>query len=587
MSYNPKPTRVWSRVQHPCTFTLDVSYNSVFSPLTGKTTSLLEADYYNKLIYKGNILQYKKNTSNLTKSQRYSQICKGMWTNRTKSYATQTQTYTNPNTSNLKQVNFINVPTNGNTTYIPGPYNFNIPAPNGCISDSIKDGGSLLCNTIVNPCTNEVIEVTKVLECYPTSCSDVPGPVIDLCWNSKLDTWYPRQNLTMNNSADKWPEGYKGFVSAVKPDSGFLSLVPVINTDTATLSWTFINNDCIPISSYNIYENGQLIANVPYPTTSYNVLLNCGINDFYVTSVSLTIESEPSNIVSYKINNQVTTTGNISYIGDYTYVTFLTSGTISFTCDTNIQFTLVGGGASGGSYSIYEGGTSAGGGGQILNTSEDIMVTSGNVLSINVGNGGIVPPIDSIGYLGDNTSITGLFSLPVSTDNSLYGGGGGQQEVDYSYKGGGGNGNNTTSRQGGFYFVNSSSIGFGAAGAAGSLTNINALGVISVVTLPSPGGNASNGTAGTGSNGFQGINGTYYGGGGGGGLIYNTSYSGGLGGLGGGGSGANASGISQSPVSGTVNTGGGGGGGFYLPPPATPISPAAGGSGIAIIRFLT
>ena len=84
MSYNPKPTRVWSRVQHPCTFTLDVSYNSVFSPLTGKTTSLLEADYYNKLLYKGNILQYKKNTSNLTKSQRYSQICKGMWTNRTK-----------------------------------------------------------------------------------------------------------------------------------------------------------------------------------------------------------------------------------------------------------------------------------------------------------------------------------------------------------------------------------------------------------------------------------------------------------------------------------------------------------------------
>ena len=65
MSYNPKPTRVWSRVQNPCTFTLDISYNSVFSPLTGKTTSLLEADYYNKLIYKGNILQYKKNTSNL------------------------------------------------------------------------------------------------------------------------------------------------------------------------------------------------------------------------------------------------------------------------------------------------------------------------------------------------------------------------------------------------------------------------------------------------------------------------------------------------------------------------------------------
>ena len=296
MSYNPKPTRVWSRVQHPCTFTLDISYNSVFSPLTGKTTSLLEADYYNKLLNKGNILQYKKNTSNLTKSQRYSQICKGMWTNRTKSFATQTQTYTNPNTSNLKQVNFISVPTNGNTTYIPGPYNFNIPAPNGCTSDSIKDGGSLLCNTIVNPCTNEVIEVTKVLECYPTSCSDVPGPIIDLCWNSKLDTWYPRQNLTMNNSTEKWPEGYKGFVSAVKPYASVLSLLSLIDT-TATLSWTVVNNDCIPISSYNIYENGQLIANVPYPTNTFTYT-NCGVNTFYITSISGTTESEPSNTIT-------------------------------------------------------------------------------------------------------------------------------------------------------------------------------------------------------------------------------------------------------------------------------------------------
>jgi hypothetical protein len=388
----------------------------------------------------------------------------------------------------------------------------------------------------------------------------------------------------MNNSGDKWPEGYKGLVSAISPDVGVLSLVPVINTDTATLSWTFVNNDCIPISSYNIYENGQLIANVPYPTTSYNVLLNCGINDFYVTSVSLTTESEPSNIVSYKTNNQVTTTGNISYIGDYTYVTFLTSGTISFTCNTNIQFTLVGGGASGGTYSVYGCGTTGGGGGQILNTSpnQSIMVTSGNVLSINVGNGGIVPPPDSIGYFGDNTSITGLFSLAVSTDNSRYGGGGGRGLSNYSYNGGGGIGDDITSRPGGVYFVNSSTIGFGSAGAAGSLTNINTSGVISLVSKPIfSGTSAGDGTAGTGSDGFQGINGIYYGGGGGGGL-YNTSYTGGAGGLGGGGSGA--IGTSQSPVPGTANTGGGGGGGSNS---TSPILPAAGGSGIAIIRFLT
>ncbi len=61
MSYNPKPTRVWSRVQHPCTFIVDSSYNSIFDPLTGKTTIPSAAQYYNKLLYKGNILQYKNN----------------------------------------------------------------------------------------------------------------------------------------------------------------------------------------------------------------------------------------------------------------------------------------------------------------------------------------------------------------------------------------------------------------------------------------------------------------------------------------------------------------------------------------------
>ena len=588
MSYNPKPPRVWSRVQNRCTF-VDNSFNTqaydnIFIPLTGKFVSQSEADYQKQQFYKGNVLQYKKNSSNITKTQKYSQICKGAWANRTKSYATQTQTYTNPNIFNLRQVNYTSIPSNGVTTYIPGPFNFNIPAPYGCISNIIKEGGSLLGNTVVNPCTNEILKTTinDGTLCYPNYCSDVPGQIQDLCWNSKLDTFYPRQRYVMPTSGSKWPEGYKGFVSAVSPGAPYLMID--VSGNIATLTWKIIFNDCIPISSFNIYENGQIIANVPYTTTSYNVLLNCSINDFYVTSVSTTIESGPSNVVvSYKISNQFTTTGNISYNGNYTYVTFLTNGTISFTCDRNIQFTLVGGGASGGSYSGFQAGTAAGGGGQILNTSEDIMVIGGNVLTINIGNGGSVPPPLSVGIIGGNTSITGL-SYPFSTNNSLYGGGGGQQEVNYSYKGGGGIGNNITSAVGGSYFQ--SGIGFGSGGAAGSLTNINASGVITLVSLPSPGGTASNGQAGNGSNGFQGIDGTYYGGGGGGGLIWNVSYIGGLGGSGGGGSGANASGTIQLPVSGTANTGGGGGGGFYSTPSLSNL-PAAGGSGIAIIRFLT
>jgi hypothetical protein len=100
----------------------------------------------------------------------------------------------------------------------------------------------------------------------------------------------------MPTSGDKWPEGYKGLVSAVRPYASVLSLLSLINT-TATLNWSVVNNDCIPISSYNIYENGQLIANVPFPTNTFTYT-NCDTNTYYITSISGTTESEPSNTVT-------------------------------------------------------------------------------------------------------------------------------------------------------------------------------------------------------------------------------------------------------------------------------------------------
>lgn len=469
MSYNPRPPRVWSRVQNRCTFTDNNSYNSVYSPLTGKTTSLLEADYYDKLLYKGNILQYKKNTSNLTKSQRYSQICKGMWTNRTKSYATQTQSYTNPNTSNLKQVNFINVPSNGNTTYIPGPFNFNIPSPNGCISDTIKDGGSLLCNTVVNPCTDDVVETTTVLECYPTYCSDVPGAIIDLCWNPKLDTWYPRQNLTMNNSTDKWPEGYKGLVSAVTPVAPNAPYLMIdISGNVATLTWKIIFNVCIPINSFNIYENGQIIANVPYTTTSYNISTNCGNKFFYVTSVSTAFESGPSNTVLFNNIPFTTTGGPVSYTVDSNcnyVVTFTGSGTIIFNNNNSVNYTVTGGGGNGGNGpngnpSNAAGGGGGGGGGgtntgnfvPTANTSYTITVgtstTSSSISSIiisppgtNGNNGNSSTGGGGSGGLGGTPAvIPGQNGQTGQTQQGVSGGAGGAGGAGYNSYGNGGNG---------------------------------------------------------------------------------------------------------------------------------------------------
>ena len=118
---------------------------------------------------KGNILQYKKNSSNLTKNQRYGQIARGLWTNRTKTWASQnvngTAISSNPNTSWLK-----------------------------------REGNVLIGNIIENPYTNVVLKKTFNQECYSTTCSDVPGTSTILCWNDGLQTYYPRNRLTYATS---------------------------------------------------------------------------------------------------------------------------------------------------------------------------------------------------------------------------------------------------------------------------------------------------------------------------------------------------------------------------------------------------
>ena len=142
-NYLPIPPRVWSRVQNPCTYAItDNSYNSIYIPLINETTSLAQANYLEKVQYKGNILQYKGNSSRITKNQKYSQISKGLWANRTKVYATQTQTYTNPNTIGLARVNYTNIPFPnqivGSPNNISGPFQYGIPNPFDCSTNTIQ-----------------------------------------------------------------------------------------------------------------------------------------------------------------------------------------------------------------------------------------------------------------------------------------------------------------------------------------------------------------------------------------------------------------------------------------------------------------
>jgi hypothetical protein len=221
-NYNPDPARAWSRVQSLCTY-VDPSnnYSSVFIPLTGQTVSQAQADYEDKLQYKGNVLQYKGNSARLTKSQNYSQLAKGSGPNRTKVYATQSQTYSNPNTTGLLKVGYetFTYPNQivGSPNNISGPFAYGIPNPSGCPGTDIQVGGNLICGTYANPCSNQITQKgsTSSSICNTASASNVPGSSI-LCWNSKIPSSFPKSHRVMNNSGDKWPVNYKLFKSALQ-----------------------------------------------------------------------------------------------------------------------------------------------------------------------------------------------------------------------------------------------------------------------------------------------------------------------------------------------------------------------------------
>jgi hypothetical protein len=308
--YNPQPPRDWSRVQALCsTITVPNNQYLVYVPRTKQTITPGQADLENQILIKGNILQYKKNSSNFTKNQRYSRISTiGI---RGKTYATQSLTYSNPNTSGLLRVNSIKIPPNtivGQPNNESGPFQTSVVNPFLCNSTSIQSGGNLICNTLANPCTNQLITQYKILTCSSINDSDVPGfsnPAVAkvLCWDTRMNTWYPKQRLTMNNSGNKWPQNYKAIISAVSPAPPVLTLESNINA-SVSLSWTVIQNACIPISSFSIYQNGIFLKSVSY--TEFTIVINNLIVGkpyyFYVVSVSNTILSNASNTINVVVN---------------------------------------------------------------------------------------------------------------------------------------------------------------------------------------------------------------------------------------------------------------------------------------------
>lgn len=347
--YLPQPPRDWSRVQNSCSLITNSDNNSlVRDPYTGQLIPPVVLGERIAMLNKGNVLQYKANSSNLTRAQKYSKIAKGQWVNHNTTWATQsTRGYTNPNTASLKRSgNVVNIAINPITSAIIGPTtepltcpqpvtltNEGLPSNGGgssvieslipplvpptpgsetfpdIIADIpleptvIQDGGILICSIQEDPCTGETKSSLAQQLCHPTTDSDVPGPIQELCWNDGTQTWYPRQRYVMTNSTNKWPVNAE-LLSSISLYPSYINLI-TSNKNNVTINWNLTNN-CLPATNFNIYQNDIIVKIVPGNIFTVDIIVNNnGVYKYYIISENITSKSvsNPSNIVSINVSN--------------------------------------------------------------------------------------------------------------------------------------------------------------------------------------------------------------------------------------------------------------------------------------------
>ena len=139
--YNPNPPRLWSRFGYVCPCPTGQAQCS---------TDFVKLDERRK----AEILKYKANSSNITKKQQYANAASNRWlTSRKRCWATQTDTYTNPNTSALQRVGDVLECNNNNVSCslssdadVPGKiqtlcYDPTVPLYNYKVTTTYTDGG--------------------------------------------------------------------------------------------------------------------------------------------------------------------------------------------------------------------------------------------------------------------------------------------------------------------------------------------------------------------------------------------------------------------------------------------------------------
>ena len=209
------------------------------------------------------ILKYKKNSAQLSKAQQYSMASRNALT-RKKSWATQTQTYTDPNVDKLPEIK------------------------NAGVTVALK------CNQPIIPCSL-------------TSDCDVPGPVIPLCidesvplYNYKMQLSYPsggKEGITGLPIVCGY-EGFDGFEPTPTPTPtptpstpNSLTITPIEGTGTITTITFYLN------SSGNVLD--------PQPTIP-------DLNGFTVYTFNYTTNSGSTNAGSVSVIP--TNTFNVTYL---------------------------------------------------------------------------------------------------------------------------------------------------------------------------------------------------------------------------------------------------------------------------------
>ena len=255
---------------------------------------------------KAEILKYKANSSNMTKKQQYANAASNRWiTGRKRSWATQTDTYTNPNTSALQRV-----------------------------------GNVLVCNN------NNV-------RCTLTSGADVPGKVQTLCYDPTVPLYNYKVTRTYNGGGGKY--GLYGRVQVVSlsnfnninktfNDPKF-DLTPPTSNSPGAFTYTSSNASVATILGFRVTIVGigsciitaTQAAYSNYTSGSISALLSVNkiTTILYFPDITKTYQDVPFNLTPPTSNNNPAT---------FTYIS--SNHSVAMVVPTTGVVTIVGAGTS-------------------------------------------------------------------------------------------------------------------------------------------------------------------------------------------------------------------------------------------------